>query len=413
MMGRLGRDTRYLLLTFPLALISCVLLISGLALGAGTAILGVVSVGIMFGMFSVARAFAELQRRALADALARPFTATRYRPHKPTANWFQRLWHPITQLQCWLDVLHGILIFPIAVVTFVVTVVWWSVALYGLGYPLFGWILNRIPDYTDIPELIGVGDGTGTRLLFHFTVGVLAAVTLPLVLHGATMLQAGISRLLLTGLSEYEGRIDDLQEGRAAAVSAEASALRRLERDIHDGPQQRLVTLAMDLSRVRRQLSKDPQAADASLAEAITQTRETLDELRTLSRGIAPPILTDRGLAPALAALAARAIIPVELDVAVDQRYPAAIENTVYFVVAEALANAAKHSQASKIVVSLRQNDDMLLLLVADDGQGGAHVAKGHGLAGLADRLRAVDGDLTVQSPAEGPTVIGARVPCA
>ncbi|WP_329101672.1 sensor domain-containing protein [Micromonospora sp. NBC_01699] len=411
--GRLGRDTRYLLLTFPLALVGSVLLVTGLALGIGTAILGVVSVGIMFGTFAVARTFAQLQRRALADAVNRPLAPVRYRRHRPTANWFQRLWHPTTQLQSWLDLLHGILVLPIAVVTFSLAVAWWSIALYGLAYPLFGWILDRIPDYTDVPDLIGLGDGIGTRILFHLTVGVVAVVTLPLVLRGTTALQGGISRLLLTGLSEYEERIDDLTEGRAAAVSAEASALRRLERDIHDGPQQRLVSLAMDLSRVRRELARDPKAADASLKEAITQTRETLDELRTLSRGIAPPILTDRGLAPALAALAARAIIPVELDVTVDQRYPAAVENTVYFVVAEALANSAKHSQADRIVVSLRQDGDILLLLVADDGRGGAHVAKGHGLAGLHDRLRAVDGMLTVQSPDGGPTVIGARVPCA
>jgi signal transduction histidine kinase len=226
------------------------------------------------------------------------------------------------------------------------------------------------------------------------------------------LLRASIGRALLTPLAQMQERIDDLTEGRAAAVSAEATALRKIERDIHDGPQQRLVHLAMELSRAKRQMANDPEAAETTLTQAITQTRETLDELRTLSRGIAPPILTDRGLAPALAALASRCTVPVQLDVRTEERFPAAVENTIYFVAAESLANAAKHSQAQLCTISLHRVGDKLTLIVGDDGVGGAHVAKGHGLSGLADRLRAVDGELAVQSPPGGPTVIGAEVPC-
>jgi signal transduction histidine kinase len=217
---------------------------------------------------------------------------------------------------------------------------------------------------------------------------------------------------MLTGVAELHERIDDLAQGRAAAVSAEANALRRLERDIHDGPQQRLVSLAMDLSRAQRQLKRDPQAVEEMLSQAITSTRETLDELRALSRGIAPPILTDRGLAPALAALAGRCTIPVELDIQITGRFAAAIENTVYFVVAESLTNVAKHSHANVCTVTLSKAGGVLMLTIGDDGVGGAHTAKGHGLSGLADRLKAVDGTLAVDSPLGGPTVIVAEVPC-
>ncbi len=199
----------------------------------------------------------------------------------------------------------------------------------------------------------------------------------------------------------------------AAAVSAEATALRRLERDIHDGPQQRLVRLAVDLGRAKQQLDADPDAARRTVDEAIAQTREALDELRTLSRGIAPPILTDRGLAAAAAALAARATVPVSLDIPELPRLPAVTEQTSYFTIAEALINIAKHSAASQALVSVHRYGDRLSVTVTDNGQGGAHVAKGHGLAGLSDRLHAAGGELWVSSPPGGPTSIRAELPCA
>jgi signal transduction histidine kinase len=256
-------------------------------------------------------------------------------------------------------------------------------------------------------------DTEANRLLFNVGIGVIALLTLPLVLRGAAGLRAGFSRVLLTGLAQLQGRIEDLTESRAAAVSAEAIALRRLERDIHDGPQQRLVRLAMDLSRAQRQLDKDPSGARQTLTEAVSQTRETLDELRALSRGIAPPVLADRGLGSALAALASRATIPVELEVDLTDRLPDAIENTIYFVAAEALTNIAKHSGAASARITVRRQNGSVYLVAEDDGVGGAHVAKGHGLAGLADRVRAVEGQFAVDSPVGGPTIVVAEVPCA
>jgi signal transduction histidine kinase len=200
-------------------------------------------------------------------------------------------------------------------------------------------------------------------------------------------------------------------------VSAEANALRRLERDIHDGPQQRLVRLAMDLSRAQQQLAADPEAARRTLDEALTQTRDTLAELRALSRGIAPPILVDRGLPSALAALAGRGVIPVDLTVDPQLGTPAgrldpAVETTAYFVVAEALTNVAKHSRATECWLTVTCADHRLEIVVMDDGEGGAHLSKGHGLAGIADRLRSNGGTLAVVSPPGGPTEIHAELPC-
>jgi signal transduction histidine kinase len=201
------------------------------------------------------------------------------------------------------------------------------------------------------------------------------------------------------------------QAQKAAAVSAEATALRKLERDIHDGPQQRLVRLAMDLGRAEQQFATNPEAARATLAEALTQTRETLDELRALSRGIAPPILVDRGLQAALTALAGRCTVPVDLDAPPIGRLDPAVESTAYFVVAEALTNVAKHSQASEVHVSVHRLATGLLVSVDDDGVGGASLAKGHGLAGLDDRVRAAGGVLSVDSPVGDGTRLTAALP--
>jgi signal transduction histidine kinase len=227
---------------------------------------------------------------------------------------------------------------------------------------------------------------------------------------------SGLSRFMLTTdrVAVLHEQVSDLAESRDAAVSAEASALRRLERDIHDGPQQRLVRLAMDLSTAQRRMEKDPATASPLIAEAIAQTRETLDELRALSRGIAPPILADRGLRAALAAVAGRSTVSVDLEVAMPDgsRLPAAVENAAYFVVAEALTNVAKHSQATHCKVDVSRTTDSIRVIITDNGVGGAHPAKGHGLSGLVDRVRAIGGKLEVESPVGGPTILAAEIPC-
>ncbi|MFC4056811.1 sensor histidine kinase [Planomonospora corallina] len=411
LLRRIGTDTRYLLLGLPLSVIAFSLMVAGFSAGVGTVVVWV-GVPILAATLMAARGFADLERRMLPEVLGRPVARPRYRPAPQGAGWFRRMVNPLVSGQSWLDLLHGILNLPIALVTFCVTATWWAGTIAGLTAPIYGWITASIPGNTGLAELIGLGDSVVMEVVLNTVIGLLFAITLPAVVRGAALVQAGFGRAMLTSVAELQERIDDLAEGRAAAVSAEANALRKLERDIHDGPQQRLVSLAMDLSRAQRQLRQDPQAADRTITQAITATRETLDELRALSRGIAPPILSDRGLAPALAALAGRCTVPVDLDVQVEQRFPAAVENTVYFVVAETLTNVAKHSHATVCTVTLSRTGDVLMLTIGDDGVGGAHVAKGHGLSGLADRLRAVDGELTVDSPPGGPTVIVAEVPC-
>ena len=252
------------------------------------------------------------------------------------------------------------------------------------------------------------------------TAGLLLLSALPLVTRACVAAQAGLGQALLSGSSAWHRRISGLEQERdsaraqaVAAVTAEAAALRRLERDIHDGPQQRLVRLAMELGRAQHHFDSRPQAAREALADAIAATHEALDELRALSRGIAPPILADRGLRAALTTLAARSTTPVELDAdPLSRRLDAAVETAAYFVIAEALTNVAKHSHARRCAIGLRHGAGTLRVWVTDDGTGGAALDKGHGLRGLDDRLHAAGGRLRITSPDGGPTTITAELPC-
>jgi signal transduction histidine kinase len=208
-------------------------------------------------------------------------------------------------------------------------------------------------------------------------------------------------------------RVEELRRSRARIVEAGYAARRRLERDLHDGAQQRLVALALDLRLARSKLEKDPAAAAELLDASIAELSQATQELRELARGIHPAVLTDRGLGPALDALATRAPLPVELGEVPEARLPEPVETAAYFVVAEALTNVARYADATHARVNVERANGTLCVEVADDGVGGADPAAGTGLRGLEDRLAALDGRLTVTSPSGTGTVIRAEVPCA
>jgi signal transduction histidine kinase len=205
--------------------------------------------------------------------------------------------------------------------------------------------------------------------------------------------------------------VDVLEATRSGAVDAQDAELRRIERDLHDGAQARLVALGMSLGLAEQKLASDPEGAQQLVAEARVGVGEALQELRDLARGIHPPVLADRGLGAALAALADRSALPVTVSVHLEERLPPAVESAAYFVVAEAIANAAKHSGASRIAVEVSRRGDVLEVGIEDDGAGGADPAGG-GLTGLRRRVEALDGTLAVTSPRGGPTTVRAELPC-
>jgi signal transduction histidine kinase len=227
----------------------------------------------------------------------------------------------------------------------------------------------------------------------------------------------GLARLSGWLLAPGEGarlraQMEHLAATRAETVDARAAELRRIERDLHDGAQARLVSLAMSLGMAEEEIDRDPAVARQLVAEARDSAGTALSELRNLVRGIHPPVLTERGVGDAVQALALASAVPVEVDVQLDERLPAPLESALYFVIAEALANVARHSDASWAFVRVWREDARLRLMVHDDGHGGADPARGSGLRGIQQRLAAFDGNLTLASPPGGPTELFAELPC-
>jgi signal transduction histidine kinase len=384
-------------------------LVTGFALSVGLLVI-VVGIPVAVGTLGAARLFAAAERghaRMVGVELPTP-------ARLPAPTGFGAWWRWLRDPQLWLEFLHGLLVFPVAVFTFCLSVSWLAGGLGGVTFWFWSqWLPKRQPGDKNLSELL---HWNISESALELILGVIALLLWPAVLRVCVAAQVGLARALLGNqrLRHLQDRVETLTLSRAAAVQAEADALRGLERDIHDGPQQRLVRLGMDLSVAERRLNDDPEAVRKLLAGARTQTAEALAELRALSRGIAPPILADRGLAAALASVVATNPLPVDLVTEGLERRPTpVVENAAYFVVTEALANAAKHSAARQVHVRVSRVRDTLSVEVEDDGVGGAHPGKGHGLAGLAARLSAVDGHLEVVSPTGGPTRLRAVIPCA
>ncbi|GHH88249.1 sensor histidine kinase [Streptomyces capitiformicae] len=234
---------------------------------------------------------------------------------------------------------------------------------------------------------------------------------LPFVVRGLTHVDRVMVRALLSPSDELERRIAELESDRGVVVDTAAADLRRIERDLHDGAQARLVNLAMGLGLAKEKLLEDPDAAASMVEEAHGEVKLALQELRDLARGIHPAVLTDRGLDAALSAVASRCTAPVKVSVELVERPAAAIEGIAYFTVSELLQNVSKHSGARSAAVDVWRSGDRLLIQVWDDGRGGAGVDGGTGIAGLAERLDAVDGLFVIDSPAGGPTTITAELP--
>ncbi len=405
-------DSGYALSAFPINLAGFIPSIILLTTGVGLLIF-VGGVLLLTLCVNVARGFARLERYRIRTMLGREVASPRYVCARSDDGFWRRMLTPLRDPQSWLDVVWTIAGFVTGLVAFVLTLVWWSGAVGGLTYWFWQRFIPFSEDDTGLAELLGLGDGRMAESMLNLTIGAALLVTLPWVVRFAAVLHSSLAIALLSSRAELQEEVARVEVGRDAARQAEAESLRRLERDIHDGPQQRLVRLTMDLGRAKRQLEQDPEQAGSTIDGALEQARETVAELRALSRGIAPPLLVDRGLAAALAEMLNHSVVPVASDLDVPTALPPHVETAVYFVVAEAITNLAKHSGASSAKVAVKVGSDAVLVRVEDDGVGGAHPAKGHGLAGLQQRLAAVDGTLEVVSPAGGPTVLSARIPLA
>jgi signal transduction histidine kinase len=321
----------------------------------------------------------------------------------------------------WRAVAYQLLKLPAAVLA-CYAVYLWAAGLVNLTYP-FWWGLFRsqppgvslgpVPAASPFPgQALHIATYAGTFVAL--AVGAVMLLAAPWVTRAVVTADRWLLRRLL-GPGRLAQRVRDLEQTRALAVDDAAARLRRVERDLHDGAQVHLATLAMHLGMAKEQLGDDGDPPDVTRARELLDAahrgaKDALGELRDLARGIHPPVL-DSGLQDALATLAATSAIPVKLRCDLSERPAPAIETIAYFCAAELLANAAKHSHATLVTIQAAGRDGMLLLTVGDDGVGGADPARGSGLSGLAQRVRTVDGRLEVASPPGGPTRIAVRLP--
>ncbi|WP_336157650.1 sensor histidine kinase [Amycolatopsis sp. VC5-11] len=359
---RVVRTIGFLIASFPLRVVAFVLVLATTLLGIATTMLWI-GIPILITATSTARGLARAERRWVRVMLGVDVPPPRRHPHGAglLLTWQTRLVDPAT----WRELLYALLAFPLGIVEFVAGIV--SVAV-----PPFG---------------IFVAPRIGA-------------------MHGVLAL----SMLGPDRTAQLEARSRQLKDSRARGVDAVEAERKRIERDLHDGAQQRLVAVAMSLGRAQLKLD-DPAAVRELVGAAHADAKLAVSELRDLARGIYSPVLQDRGLDAALSALTARMPIHVDVEVTVEPRPPAPVETTTYFIVSETLANIAKHAGADRASVRVTRDDDTVVVEIIDNGHGGASVRPGGGLAGLADRAGTIDGVLTVVSPAGGPTVVRADLP--
>ncbi|WP_405784259.1 histidine kinase [Streptomyces sp. NBC_00859] len=304
----------------------------------------------------------------------------------------------------WRQFGYHLLASPLAAAGGALVVCAWGAGFAGVF--VFSWIWAlpldaRLPGWTGQYVLLTV-------------FGVLLLLLTPWLAAAVARLDVSAAAALLgpNRAKELERRVENLAESRAGVVDAADAERRRIERDLHDGAQQRLVSLAMNLGIARAALTDLPPEARQVIDEAHREAKEAIEELNNLVRGLHPAVLDDRGLDAALSGIAARAPLPVDLTVEIGRRPTPTVEAVAYFVVSEALANVAKHARARWVSVELRSRGDLLRINVVDDGRGGADPSGGTGLAGLAQRVGSVDGTFSINSPAGGPTVITVELPC-
>ncbi|RCH68253.1 sensor histidine kinase [Streptomyces sp. SDr-06] len=360
------KEIAHLLANLPMALIGFVYVVVTVVLGVGLSItvigLPLLAVGLL-GARQLGKAERARARALLGVQIDEPTPI----PASPRRHggFFPWLWTSVKDPVAWRGVLYEFVRLPWGILTFTVTLVSLFVA-----WPVLGFVAR-----------------------------------------GLTNADRMMVRALLSPSDELERRIAELESDRGVVVDTAAADLRRIERDLHDGAQARLVALAMGLGLAKEKVLEDPEAAAAMVDEAHGEVKLALQELRDLARGIHPAVLTDRGLDAALSSVASRCTVPVRVAVDLPARPAPAIEGIAYFTVSELLQNVSKHSRARGASVEVWRSADRLLIQVEDDGVGGARLDGGSGMAGLAERLGAVDGLLVLESPTGGPTLVTAELP--
>jgi signal transduction histidine kinase len=414
--ARLNRDlldprtyTRigYLLLAGLFGLVEFVFLVTALSVGVGLAVT-LVGIPILIASVYAWGWLAGIERRTIG-ALTGNEIASPYRP-LPEGSWWDRLRARLADPATWKDLTFLFLQFPFGLLSFIVATTVLSIGLSGLTLPFWYW---AVPDGADWTLFQLIEANTLPEALASAVLGALILwVGIPAL--GALGRFYGAYAQLLLGSNEdpvLTAQVSDLRDARSRIIEAADAERRRIERDLHDGAQQRLVALSLNLRMAEKRAAEGDPAAAELVRSAGEEAGLALKELRDLARGIHPAMLTNRGLAAALDDLAGRAALPVELVGVPKERLPDPVESTVYFLVSESLANVGKHAQATQATVAVTVVGDEVEVIVKDDGVGGAQLDGGSGLQGLEDRVGALDGCVDVESPPGGGTTVMATIP--
>ncbi len=395
--------TTYVALSAAIGTVAAIVLVPTLLAGTALLLLALVGAPLLAFVFAASHVLARAERRRVGALLGVDFPS-RTLPRDGSVPRRALKW--MSSRGAWLELIYAVVALPFVgwVGGFLVFTAW-GVALSFLTFPVWGWATPGEGD------LFGFDVGYGYSSALHVIGGAAALYAAPWLARGVASVQVAMARLLLEAgeRERLTARVDTLEETRAGMVAAADAERRRIERDLHDGAQQRLVSLAMTLGRAKA--TEDPDHTRRLVDEAHGEAKEALIELRNLARGIHPAVLTDRGLDAAVSALAARCPVPVAVDVDLPHRADPGTEAIAYFVVAEALTNVAKHAEATRAWLTAEYQGDRLVVEVLDNGRGGANLM-GTGLAGLRDRVRAIDGDLTLASPPGHGTTLRVELPC-
>jgi signal transduction histidine kinase len=404
----------YCLVGFPFAVAGFVFAVVSLSVSAGLSVtlIGLPLLGISL---AIARGFGGVER-----AFGRTFLGVDVA--KPVVRRRPGLIGYLGERNGWRAMLFLLVRFPVAIAEFSITVSLFAYSWGGVTYPIW-WRGPRQKEHGHVMHGLQFGPhwfaNTAPRIWLVFAGGVVLLLISPWIIRAMVRIDGALIRGLL-GPTDADRRIQSLEETRSLAVDDSAAALRRIERDLHDGAQARLVALAMSLGLAKEELAKedldgdDPDAALARVRELVDsahrEAKGTIIDLRDLARGIHPPAL-DNGLPDALTTLTARSTVPTTLRIDLPDRPSPALETIVYFCTAELLTNAAKHSNAHHASVDVRVVQQRLFIRVGDDGVGGAQLQRSGGLSGLTDRVATVDGKLAIDSPDGGPTLVTVEIP--
>jgi len=407
--GQLFRAAAHVALGLPIAIVTFVVVIVLSALSIGLLPVFLLGVPMAWVTSMTSHGLARLERsragsfgQAIADPVA-PLVRD---------SWFGRLREQLGSRPRWREFGHHLLQLPSCALAYTVVAMAWCGSTAMVLVPV---LIPTMPDSSAKFYLVDL-DGSNPLRWVTLVVGAVGLVFVaPRITLGAAHLQWALANRLLgpNGDEQLVAQVAEARSQRGAAVDAAEAERRRIERDLHDGAQQRLVALAATLGAASVKLEDDPQAGRAMVETAHREAKAALEEIRDLVRGIHPVILEDRGIDAALSAVVARSPVPVELDVHISARPPAAVESAAYFIVSEALTNVARHSGATRAHISIARTADTLIVEIRDNGHGGADASKGTGLQGIRERVAGMGGTTYVMSPEGGPTTILVELPCA